>query len=195
MLIFLFGVLLFIISVAVHEAAHGYAAYMCGDRTAYHAGRLTLNPLKHIDPVWTVLVPVMLVVLHSPLLFGMAKPVPVNFAMLRRPRVDMVIVAAAGSFANLALALILIKVMQVLPWPVFSYMIMLNLALAFFNLLPVPPLDGGRIVAALLPPAWAYSYGKIEPYGFLIVIVLLMTGIAQQLIGTCMMMFLKMYGG
>ena len=191
---FVIGFFIFLISMAVHEAAHGYVAYICGDRTAEEAGRLTLNPIKHIDPVWTVIVPIALVVLHSPILFGMAKPVPVNFMRLRHPKRDMIFVAAAGPLSNLCMAVLMIHLFKMTGMTVFMYMIFLNLALGFFNLLPIPPLDGGRILAGLLPNHLAYRFGKIEPYGIMIVILLIMTGIARQIFEFCLAGFMRFFG-
>jgi len=191
---FIVGIIIFAITVTIHEVSHGYVAYLCGDKTAKAAGRLTLNPLKHIDPVWTVLVPFILVVMHSPVIFGMAKPVPVNFMMLRNPKRDMIFVAAAGPFANILMAIILIYVYKLIAIPVLTYMILLNLVLAFFNLIPIPPLDGGRILAGFLPDHLAYKYGRIERYGIFIVMALLMTGLVQQFLMMCLSFFLKLFG-
>jgi Zn-dependent protease len=191
---FIVGLIIFAITVTIHEVSHGYVAYLCGDATAKNAGRLTLNPLKHIDPFWTVIVPFILLVVHSPILFGMAKPVPVNFMMLRNPKRDMILVAAAGPAANILMAIALIYVYKLTGIAVLIYLIMLNLLLAFFNLIPIPPLDGGRILAGFLPSHLAYKFGRIEPYGIFIVVFLLMTGIAQRFLTWCLGAFLHFFG-
>jgi Zn-dependent protease len=191
---FIVGLIIFAITVTIHEVSHGYVAYLCGDATAKNAGRLTLNPLKHIDPFWTVIVPFILLVVRSPILFGMAKPVPVNFMMLRNPKRDMILVAAAGPAANILMAIVLIYVYKLTGIAVLIYLIMLNLLLAFFNLIPIPPLDGGRILAGFLPSHLAYKFGRIEPYGIFIVVFLLMTGIAQRFLTWCLGAFLHFFG-
>ncbi len=170
-------------AITVHEAAHGYVARMFGDTTAYAAGRVTLNPLKHIDPVGTVVVPLVMVVL-SGFIFGWAKPVPVNFGRLRRPKQDMVWVAAAGPGANLLMAilwLLFAKVLALLGMREAFFFLMadagikINLMLMALNLLPLPPLDGGRIAVGLLPHRLSYQFARIEPYGFIILLLLLVT--------------------
>ncbi len=174
-------------AITVHEAAHGFVARALGDRTAESLGRLSLNPLKHIDPVGTVVVPLVLLALGG-FLFGWAKPVPVNFRNLRHPRRDMAIVAAAGPLSNLAMALawgILLRVClsvgdQSGLWIGLSSMamagIMINLVLAVLNLLPLPPLDGGRVLAGVVSARAAQMLDRIEPYGMVILIGLLVTG-------------------
>ncbi len=185
-------------AITVHEAAHGYVARMLGDTTASMLGRLTLNPLKHIDPVGTIAVPVGLLVLSSltpapPFVFGWAKPVPVNTRNLHRPQRDMAIVAAAGPLANLLMALgwgLLIQLGLLLDNTLSMAMvtmgmagIAINVLLMVLNLLPVPPLDGGRVVAGLLPRPIAHRYERIEPYGLVLVLILLITGLLGALIG------------
>jgi Zn-dependent protease len=170
-------------AITVHEAAHGYVARLFGDNTAYVAGRVTLNPLKHIDPLGTIVVPLVMAVL-SPFMFGWAKPVPVSFGQLRRPKRDMIWVAAAGPGSNLAMAilwLLLAKALVVLgAQEAFFLMvaavgIQVNLMLMALNLLPIPPLDGGRILVGILPHRLAWQVARIEPYGFVILLVLLFT--------------------
>ncbi|OIO67828.1 MAG: site-2 protease family protein [Zetaproteobacteria bacterium CG1_02_55_237] len=184
------------LAIVLHEVAHGWMADKLGDDTARWMGRLTLNPLKHIDPVGTILVPVILLVVGSPILFGYAKPVPVNFRKLRNPKRDMVWVALAGPVTNILLALAstaLLAGMTMVPldmeWlaiPVASMCqasILINLVLCIFNLIPVPPLDGGRVAVGLLPGRAAYNLSRVEPYGFAIIIVLLFMGVLQDVIG------------
>jgi len=177
-----------LLAITLHEAAHGYVARMFGDQTAFVAGRITLNPLKHIDPVGTVLVPIVILLVSSigggGFLFGWAKPVPVDIGSLRRPKQDMVWVAAAGPGANLAMAIgwaILLKLLLLLGLdePFFFEMakagIFVNIGLMALNLLPVPPLDGGRIAVGLLPHRLSWQFSRIEPYGLFIVLALMAT--------------------
>lgn len=176
-----------IFAITLHEAAHGYVAKYFGDYTAYQAGRISLNPINHIDPIGTVLIPVALVIFTAgQFVFGWAKPVPVNFGNLRDPKRDMLWVAAAGPGANLFMALswaLILKLVIVLPANYFSYPlqqmakggVVINLVLMVLNLIPIPPLDGGRIAVSLLPHRLAYRFAMIEPYGLIIIVVLLAT--------------------
>ncbi len=173
-----------ILAITFHEAAHGYAARRFGDHTASFQGRVTLNPFKHIDPIGTILLPGLLLLTRAPFLFGYAKPVPVNFAALRNPRRDMIWVAAAGPGINIVLAIasaLLFHIVQYLPEPVGSWFaqnlinsILVNVVLAVFNMLPIPPLDGGRVAVGLLPDSLARPLAKLESYGFMIIIGLLL---------------------
>lgn len=166
-------------AITLHEAAHAYAARHFGDATAYMQGRMSLNPVKHIDPVGTILIPIVLFFVGSPFLFGYAKPVPVEFGNLRNPKRDMAWVALAGPAANLVMALmwlilaIMLRAMQV-DEVFFMKMaeagVWVNLVIFAFNLFPIPPLDGGRILTSLLPHKLAYKFAQIEPYGFFIVL-------------------------
>jgi Zn-dependent protease len=180
-----------VFAIALHEAAHGYVAKMFGDQTAWMLGRVTLNPLKHIDPIGTVVVPGVLLLTGAPFLFGWAKPVPVNFGNLRRPKRDMIWVAAAGPAANFAMAVLWALLFQASgPTGLFASAglermaqigISINLVLMVLNLLPIPPLDGGRIAVGLLPGRAAYALSRVEPFGFIIIIVLLVAGVLGDL--------------
>ena len=169
-----------IIAITFHEAAHGYVAWRLGDDTARNLGRVTFNPFKHVDPFGTILLPALLLFLRAPILFGWAKPVPVDFRRLDNPRRDMVLVALAGPMTNLALALasgFLLRWAGLLPAPLGGWademlvrMILLNVVLAVFNMLPLPPLDGGRVAVGLLPVWLAAPLARLERYGLLILI-------------------------
>ena len=188
-----------IFAITLHEAAHGYIARLFGDPTAYQAGRISLNPARHIDPVGTLLVPVAILLasklLGSPgMLFGWAKPVPVDFGRLRKPKQDMFWVAAAGPAANLVMALgwaMVLKLVEATPENLYSLPLArmadvgidINLVLMALNLLPIPPLDGGRITVSLLPHRLAWKYSRLEPWGFPILLLLLFTGILGSVLG------------
>jgi Zn-dependent protease len=187
-----------IFAITLHEAAHGYVAKHYGDLTAYMEGRITLNPIKHIDPMGTIIVPLTLfiiskVTMGTGFLFGWAKPVPVNFSQLRHPKRDMLWVAAAGPGANLFMACcwaLIIKFGLAFPENIYAKPMILmgmagieiNLVLMVLNLLPIPPLDGGRMAVSLLPHRLAYQFSKIEPYGFMVLLLLLMTGLLGAII-------------
>lgn len=192
-------------AITLHEAAHGYAARHFGDRTAELAGRISLNPLRHIDPMGTVVVPALILVTSSlaagsAMLFGWAKPVPVNFGRLRRPKADMLWVAAAGPLANLAMAIgwaLLFRLAVMMPDSDYAIPMakmadagmQINAVLMMLNLLPLPPLDGGRIAVSLLPAGPAYKFAQLEPYGFPILLLLLFTGILGDILGPLVAIF------
>lgn len=183
-----------VLAITLHEAAHGYAAKHFGDPTAYLEGRITANPLKHIDPIGTIVVPLAILLLSTGgILFGWAKPVPVNFGNLRRPKRDMLWVAAAGPGANLVMAMIwalVLKTAWMLPLNYFSVPmsemaktgIYINISLLVLNLFPLPPLDGGRIAVSLLPHRLAWKFAQLERWGFPILLVLLFTGILGSIL-------------
>jgi len=172
-----------LVAITLHEAAHGYAARFLGDETASRLGRVSLNPLRHIDPFGTIVLPGLLLLARSPFLFGYAKPVPVNFRALRNPRSGMVLVAAAGPAMNIGLAivaalsfhLVVYLPVTVAQWAALNLKnaLIINVVLAVFNLFPLPPLDGGRIAVGLLPNVLARQLARLEPYGMLILIGLL----------------------
>lgn len=194
-----------LLAITLHEAAHGYVARHFGDPTAYLAGRITLNPIKHIDPLGTLLVPAGILALSSMvggsgILFGWAKPVPVDFSRLRHPKADMLWVAAAGPFVNLLMAVawaIVFKLATILPPSDYTLPLMkmsdagmhINAVLMVLNLLPIPPLDGGRIAVSLLPHRLAWRFAQLEPYGFPILLVMLFTGVLGAILWPMMAAF------
>lgn len=192
-------------AITIHEVAHGYVASKLGDKTALILGRLTFNPLKHIDMIGTVLVPLVLLFLGG-FIFGWAKPVPINPRNFKNPRRDMALVSIAGPLSNLIMAFIWAAIMKLglmlmgmgtkagLPITLMGQAgIMINLVLMFLNLIPIPPLDGSRIVAAIIPMKWLYYYDRIEPYGFVILLLLIFTGVLGWIIGPGIMAIYKLF--
>ncbi len=182
-------------AIVIHEIAHGWVAYRLGDKTAYMMGRLTLNPIKHIDPIGTIVVPAILIYTVG-FAFGWAKPVPIDWRNLRKPKRDMALVAFAGPGANLLMAIfwgLVAKLASSLPadlayigehlWNIGLFGILINVVLMVFNLLPIPPTDGGRIAISLLPPQLSNALSRVEPYGMFIIIGLVITGVLWQIIG------------
>ena len=192
-LVIVFGVLLF--SLTVHESAHAWSAARLGDHTARRLGRISLNPIRHVDPIGTVLLPLVAFTTGAPII-GWAKPVPINSANLQRPRQDFLYIAAAGPSSNIILAVFASLVMSSVPvspidiggaavpvWSIAAVMLELNLLLAVFNMVPIPPLDGGNVLAGLLPEALADGFDKlIRPWGFVILYALLLTGTLSTII-------------
>lgn len=192
--IILVSIIPVLFAILLHEVAHGWTAYKLGDKTAYMLGRLSLNPIKHIDPVGTILVPAILIMTVG-FAFGWAKPVPIDWRNLRNPKRDTAIVALAGPAANLCMAIIWVLLaliatllptsMSILSQPLLNMAVIgvfFNILLMIFNLIPIPPTDGGRIAVSLLPPQLGNTLSKVEPYGLIILLALMLTGILWKFI-------------
>lgn len=197
----LLSLCIFFFAVIIHEYAHGWVAWKLGDSTAKYMGRLTLNPLAHIDPIGTIFLPLFLLITHSPILFGWAKPVPVDFFNLNNPKKGMIWVGLAGPAANIlfAIALSLLLKIPLLTAGYFTVSIITtaviaNLMLAVFNLLPIPPLDGSRVTMGLLPYHLGAEYAKIEPYGFIIIFALMWVGVINTVIWPVVIFLAKLLG-
>lgn len=197
----LLSLCIFFFAVIIHEYAHGWVAWKLGDSTARITGRLTLNPIAHIDPIGTIFLPLILIITHSPVLFGWAKPVPVDFFNLNNPKKDMIWVGLAGPAANIIFAIILSLLLKIplltasdLAVSVIGTAIIANLVLAVFNLLPIPPLDGSRVVMGLLPYPLSAEYAKIEPYGFIMIFTLVWIGFINIVIWPIVTILSSMLG-
>ncbi len=181
-------IIIFVFALVIHEFSHGFAAYLLGDKTPLLSGRLTLNPFKHIDIFWTIILPFFLISLGIPAI-GIAKPVPINFYAFSNPRRDITIVALAGPFSNLVMAFIYSLFFRNSGLEIFLIGAYINSGIGLFNLIPILPLDGGRVFAALLPPQYAHKYYKLEPYGIFIIFLLLWVGI----LGRVIIFFINLY--
>ena len=184
----LISLVVFFTAIIVHEFSHAFAAYRLGDTTAARRGRLTLNPIAHIDPFGTILLPLLLILVNSPVLFGWAKPVPIDFRELHNPKKDMIWVGLAGPLANILMALFAALLLKtgLKDYPIFfqilSSVILFNVVLAVFNLIPIPPLDGSRVLMGMLPIPLAVRLASLEPYGFIILFALIYLGFFNRII-------------
>ncbi len=186
-------------SAIVHEVCHGLMAERLGDDTAREQGRITLNPIPHIDPFASILLPVLLLAIHSPIIFGAAKPVPVNFNNLRYPKLGMALVSLAGPLSNFILAVLFVIPIKLglvnsVSQPILIQAILLNLVLGTFNLLPIPPLDGSKILASLGSDEWMYKILSFERYGFVLVLLFLWLGILEKILIPVIVLFARLFG-
>lgn len=184
----LISFLILLICVTIHEFSHGWVAYKLGDNTAKYSGRLTLNPLAHIDPLMTIILPLFLFfATQGRFVFGAAKPVPVDFRQLRNPKKDIIWVGLSGPLANFIAAILASLLWRIIPGSdilnfIFTVFVSTNLVLGFFNLVPIPPLDGSRVVMGLLPQRLSYKYAALEPYGFIVIMALIYMGLFRTIV-------------
>ena len=191
------AILLF--SAIVHEVSHGLMAEKLGDSTARDEGRITLNPIPHIDPFGSIALPLLLLAVGSPIVFGAAKPVPVNFSRLRNPKSGMALVSLAGPLSNFALAILFVIPIKLgiansVSYPILIQAILINIILGTFNLIPIPPLDGSKILAALAPDEGMYKILSFERYGFLLVLIFLMMGVLERILLPVIRLFSRVFG-
>lgn len=197
---FLFSYILLLLAMSIHEFAHAVVAYRCGDITAKSLGRLSLNPLVHIDPIGTFLMPLLLFILTGGrFVFGAAKPVPINYLLLRNPKRDIIWIGMAGPFANILVAYLLGFILRFInPETILGILLnnlaVINLVLGIFNLIPIPPLDGSRIVMGILPPKLSYLYASIEPYGIIIVMLLVSIGLFNLAVFPLLKTMIRIFG-
>ena len=190
--------IILVFSAIVHEVAHGLMAEKLGDSTARDEGRITLNPIPHIDPFGSILLPFLLLSVGSPIVFGAAKPVPVNFSNLKNPKRGMALVSLAGPVANFILAIVCVipikfGLVNSISEPILVQAILLNIVLGTFNLIPIPPLDGSKILASLAPDEWMHKILSLERYGFLIVLIFLMLGILDKILLPVIAVFFRVF--
>ena len=188
-----------IFSAIVHEVSHGLMAERLGDSTAREQGRITLNPIPHIDPFGSILLPLLLLAAHSPVIFGAAKPVPVNFNNLRNPKSGMALVSLAGPLSNFLLAILFVVPIKFgfansIAYPILLQAILINLVLGTFNLIPIPPMDGSKILAALAPEEWMHKILSLERYGFVLILVFLYLGWLQIILYPVVLWFSRIFG-
>lgn len=188
-----------IFSAIVHEVAHGLMAEKLGDSTARDAGRITLNPIPHIDPFGSIALPLLLLAVGSPIIFGAARPVPVNFSNLRNPKSGMALVSLAGPLANFILAILFILPIKFgfvndVSYPILLRAILINIVLGTFNFIPIPPLDGSKVLASLGSDEWMYKILSYERFGFLLVLIFLMLGLLERILLPVILLFSKIFG-